>query len=43
MKTFLKKHNINPERDVVLRAIGGTVLRAAAIEKGIIAAAPFSP
>ena len=43
MKTFLKKHNINPERDVVLRAIGGTVLRAVAIEKGIIAAAPFSP
>ena len=42
MKTFLKKHNINPEKDVVLRAIGGTVLRAAAIEKGIIAAAPFS-
>jgi NitT/TauT family transport system substrate-binding protein len=42
MKTFLKKHNINPDKDVVLRAIGGTVLRAAAIEKGIIAAAPFS-
>jgi ABC-type nitrate/sulfonate/bicarbonate transport system substrate-binding protein len=42
MKTFLKKHNINPEKDVVLRAIGGTVLRAAAIEKGIISAAPFS-
>jgi ABC-type nitrate/sulfonate/bicarbonate transport system substrate-binding protein len=42
MKTFLKKHNISPEKDVVLRAIGGTVLRAAAIEKGIISAAPFS-
>ena len=42
MKTFLKKNNINPDTDVVLRAIGGTVLRAAAIEKGIIAAAPFS-
>jgi ABC-type nitrate/sulfonate/bicarbonate transport system substrate-binding protein len=27
---------------VILRAIGGTVLRAAAIEKGLIAAAPFS-
>ena len=26
-----------------MRAIGGTVLRAAAIENGIIAAAPFSP
>ena len=42
MKTFLKKHNINPDKDVVLRAIGGTVLRAAAIERGIISAAPFS-
>src|SRR5258706_3952939 len=41
-KAFLKKHNINPEKDVVLRTIGGTVLRAAAIEKGLIAAAPFS-
>ena len=43
MKAFFKKHNINPDKDVTLRAIGGTVLRAAAIEKGIIAAAPFSP
>jgi ABC-type nitrate/sulfonate/bicarbonate transport system substrate-binding protein len=42
VKAFLKKHNINPDKDVVLRAIGGTVLRAAAIEKGLIAAAPFS-
>ena len=42
VKAFLKKHNINPDKDVVLRSIGGTVLRAAAIEKGIIAAAPFS-
>ena len=39
----MRKHNINPDKDVILRAIGGTVLRAAAIEKGIIAAAPFSP
>jgi len=43
VKTFLKKFNINPDKDVVLRAIGGTVLRAAAIERKIIAAAPFSP
>jgi ABC-type nitrate/sulfonate/bicarbonate transport system substrate-binding protein len=43
MRAFLKKNNLNPDKDVVLRAIGGTVLRAAAIEKGIIAAAPFSP
>ena len=42
MKAFLKKYNINPDKDVILRAIGGTVLRAAAIEKDIIAAAPFS-
>lgn len=42
VKAFLKKNNINPDKDVVLRSIGGTVLRAAAIEKGIIAAAPFS-
>jgi NitT/TauT family transport system substrate-binding protein len=42
VRAFLKKNNINPDKDVVLRAIGGTVLRAAAIEKGIIAAAPFS-
>lgn len=43
IRAFLKKYNINPDKDVTLRAIGGTVLRAAAIEKGIIAAAPFSP
>ncbi len=42
VKAFLKKNNINPEKDVMLRSIGGTALRAAAIEKGIIAAAPFS-
>jgi ABC-type nitrate/sulfonate/bicarbonate transport system substrate-binding protein len=42
VRTFLKKNNIDPAKDVTLRAIGGTVLRAAAIEKGIIAAAPFS-
>jgi len=42
VKAFLRKHNLNPEKDVILRSIGGTVLRAAAIEKGIIAAAPFS-
>jgi NitT/TauT family transport system substrate-binding protein len=42
VKAFLKKNNINPDKDVMLRSIGGTALRAAAIEKGIIAAAPFS-
>jgi ABC-type nitrate/sulfonate/bicarbonate transport system substrate-binding protein len=43
VRAFLKKNNIDPDRDVVLRAIGGTTLRAAALEKGLIAAAPFSP
>jgi NitT/TauT family transport system substrate-binding protein len=43
MKAFLRKYHINPDKEVTLRAIGPTVLRAAAIEKGIIAAAPFSP
>ncbi len=43
MRSFLKKNNIDPNRDVILRAVGNTVLRAAALEKGIIAAAPFSP
>src|ERR1051325_10165474 len=42
VRAFLKKNNLDPMKDVVLRAIGGTVLRAAAIEKGLIAAAPFS-
>ena len=41
LRAFLKKNNINPDKDVVLRAIGDTPLRAAAIERGIIAAAPF--
>jgi ABC-type nitrate/sulfonate/bicarbonate transport system substrate-binding protein len=43
VKTFLTKHNIDPSRDVVLRAVGNTTMRAAALEKGIVAAAPFSP
>lgn len=43
MRSFLKKLRIDPDKDVTLRAIGGTVLRAAALEKGLIAAAPFSP
>lgn len=42
VRAFLKKHSFDPAKDVVLRTIGGTVLRAAALEKGIIAAAPFS-
>src|SRR5581483_4411220 len=30
-------------KDVILRAIGGSNLRAGALEKGIVAAAPFAP
>lgn len=41
--SFLKRNNLDPDKDVVLRAIGGTPLRAAALERGMIAAAPFSP
>ena len=43
MRTFLKRSGMDPDRDVTLRAIGGTTLRAAALERGLIAAAPFSP
>jgi ABC-type nitrate/sulfonate/bicarbonate transport system substrate-binding protein len=43
MRLFFKKHNLDPERDVTLRAVGNTTMRAAALEKGLVAAAPFSP
>jgi ABC-type nitrate/sulfonate/bicarbonate transport system substrate-binding protein len=43
IRIFLKRNNIDPDKDVVLRAIGGTAVRAVALEKGMIAAAPFSP
>jgi sulfonate transport system substrate-binding protein len=43
IRIFLKGNKIDPDKDVMLRAIGATPLRAAALEKGIIAAAPFSP
>jgi NitT/TauT family transport system substrate-binding protein len=42
IRIFLKRHNLDPDRDVILRAIGGTALRAVAIERGVIAAAPFT-
>jgi len=42
-RIFLKNRNIDPDRDVILRAIGTTPVRAAALENGLIAAAPFSP
>jgi len=42
IRIYLKRNNLDPDKDVVLRAIGGTTLRAVALEKGLIAAAPFS-
>lgn len=43
MRTFLRRRGIDPDKDVTLRAIGGSALRAAALEKGLVAAAPFAP
>jgi NitT/TauT family transport system substrate-binding protein len=43
VRAFLKKQNIDPSKDVILRAVGNTTMRAAALEKGLVAAAPFSP
>lgn len=42
-RTFLRRKGIDPDKDVILRAIGGSNLRVGALEKGIIAAAPFAP
>jgi NitT/TauT family transport system substrate-binding protein len=42
VRLFLKRHHIDPDRDVTLRAIGGTSLRAIALERGVISAAPFT-
>jgi NitT/TauT family transport system substrate-binding protein len=42
IRIFLKRYNLDPDRDVTLRAIGGTALRAVALERGVIAAAPFT-
>jgi ABC-type nitrate/sulfonate/bicarbonate transport system substrate-binding protein len=43
MRVFLKGKHIDPDKDVALRAIGATPLRATALERGLIAAAPFAP
>ena len=43
MRIFLRRKGIDPDKDVTLRAIGGSNLRAGALEKGIVAAAPFAP
>jgi ABC-type nitrate/sulfonate/bicarbonate transport system substrate-binding protein len=42
IRIYLKRHNLDPDKDVTLRAIGGTALRAIALEKSVISAAPFS-
>jgi NitT/TauT family transport system substrate-binding protein len=42
IRIYLKRNQIDPERDITLRAIGGTALRAIALEKGVIHAAPFT-
>ena len=42
IRIYLKRNNLDPDKDVILRAIGGTAVRAVALEKGLIAAAPFS-
>lgn len=41
VRTFLKRNGIDPDRDVTLRAVGSSSLRAVALERGLIAVAPF--
>jgi NitT/TauT family transport system substrate-binding protein len=43
VRTFLKRNHIEPDKDVMLRAVGNTTMRAAALESGLVSAAPFSP
>jgi NitT/TauT family transport system substrate-binding protein len=43
MRTFLRRRGIDPDKDITLRAIGGSALRAGALERGLVAAAPFAP
>ena len=42
IRIYLRRNNLDPDRDVTIRAIGGTTVRAVALQKGLIAAAPFS-
>lgn len=42
IRIYLKRNNLDPDKDATLRAIGPTALRAIALEKGLISAAPFS-
>ena len=43
MQSYFKRNNMEPGKDVTLRAVGNTTMRAIALENGLIAAAPFSP
>jgi ABC-type nitrate/sulfonate/bicarbonate transport system substrate-binding protein len=43
VRTYLKKNALEPDKDVILRAVGNTTMRAAALENGLVMAAPFSP
>jgi ABC-type nitrate/sulfonate/bicarbonate transport system substrate-binding protein len=42
IRLYFKKNNLDPDKDVILRAIGGTTMRTVALEKNLIAAAPFT-
>ncbi|HTM07726.1 MAG TPA: ABC transporter substrate-binding protein [Verrucomicrobiae bacterium] len=42
VRVYLKNNGLDADKDVVLRPLGPTTLRVSALEKGIIAAAPFS-
>ena len=43
VRTFLRRKGIDPDKDVMLRSVGGSTMRVSALEKGIVVAAPFSP
>jgi ABC-type nitrate/sulfonate/bicarbonate transport system substrate-binding protein len=43
VRTFLKRNRIDPDKDLVLRPIGGSSVRITALERGLIAAAPLGP
>jgi NitT/TauT family transport system substrate-binding protein len=42
VRVYLKNNGLDADKDVMLRPLGPTTLRVSALEKGIIAAAPFS-
>lgn len=43
MRTFLRRRGVDPDKDITLRAIGGSGVRAGALERGLVSAAPFAP